>query len=164
MNIYSLWKQPWFRVIVTFVFILTLILILYQVGKYKGKQEEKLRRDVMIVEQNKEIQSLQNLAAKHRAESDVFKKEADDLKIIIEQDKKNAAARAKEIEQQNFEKKEQIQLQYEKNKKSIDNMSDCDRCVDICNRANALADTYGGFFEEYRCDAKSNCSEICNTY
>lgn len=162
MTFRNLIKQPWFQVLAGGIILISIILGFYYYAKSQGRKEEKEARAKVVTESLKTAQDALVKAETAKKEAEALEELNGKLKEISLDSKVKHEQREAQLSAVNQQEREEIQNEYQKNKDTINrDMSDCDRCRDICSRSNALAAAYGPDFAEFACDANTQCSLAC---
>lgn len=163
MTFSNLIKQPWFQALVALALLVLVLVGAYYYGKSAGRGDKATefdKRQAELLKKSQDSLALADAAARRAEESEFY---AAKLKEIIASDRKNAAeteARVTAVYQNSIK---EINEKYETDKTSIlGDMPACDRCRDLCRRANELA-AYGPEFASYKCNPATECAAACDS-
>jgi pyruvate/2-oxoglutarate dehydrogenase complex dihydrolipoamide acyltransferase (E2) component len=155
-------KQPWFWVLAGIGAVILLVVVVYFYGKASGRGERATEFDNRQAELLKKSQEADARADKAEAMAEANEVLAEKLKGELLSDRRNAEANAKRIEEEHSRVMAGINKNYEDATNYINSdLTNCERCRDLCARANALAERYGPEFAMARCDGSVKCAEAC---
>lgn len=154
-------KQPWVQALIAIAVLLLIVVGAYYYGKSAGRAATSKEFEMRQAELLRKSQEALLLADKHSKRADELEVYALKLKDTIELDRKSAEKKELQLTNTYDSSMSELQRRYEDEKSSIlnSNVSDCDRCRDVCRRAEELA-KYGAEFASLACTPES-CGDAC---
>lgn len=163
MTFSTLIKQPWFQILIGIVVVIALILGIFYYGKSKGRAETSTAFQTQQATLLKKAQDALATADKYKALAESDEAYADKLKTVADQQSAAAATHEAQITQVYTQEQQELKTKYANDTTLIhSDMSNCDRCRDLCQRSNALT-AYGPEFASAKCDTNTDCADSCNT-
>lgn len=157
----TLIKQPWFQILAGAVFVIALGAGIYFYGKSAGRAESRTEFDVKQESLMKKSQEAEIRADKWKATGEAALEYVNRINAELADDRKVAAATEKRIEEDYLDRQQEIEKTYENNKSAVAGpMSACDRCRDLCIRANRTA-SLSPELAGLRCDGSVQCRDAC---
>lgn len=162
MTFAGLIKQPWFQGLMSLIILIAVIVSVYYLGKASGRgaRETEFDRTQQALIKTAEDAVLKADTWKNKAEAAELY--AERLRLEIGKDRATALKNEEKISQVYRQQNEEITKNYESAKNyATSDLSECDRCRDLCTRSNRLS-TYGPEFAGTSCDPIIQCRFACN--